>query len=91
MIKSFKHKGLEKLFLKGDSSKINQNHVKRIKMILDIIHRAKIIEDVDFPGSRLHPHKGKENIWSVDVSGNYRVIFEFKSRDAYILDYKDPH
>ncbi|OGI00006.1 MAG: Killer protein [Candidatus Melainabacteria bacterium GWF2_37_15] len=91
MIKSFKHKGLEKLFTKGDPSKINPNHIKRIKMILGIIHRAKIIDDINFPGSRLHPHKGNENIWSVDVSGNYRIIFKFIDGNAYILDYKDPH
>ncbi len=91
MIKSFKHKGLEKLFLNGDASKINPKHIKRIKMILDIIHRAKIIEDINFPGSRLHPHKGRKNIWSVDISGNYRIIFEYKNGNAYILDYKDPH
>lgn len=91
MIKSFKHKGLAKLFTQGDTSKLNPSHIKRIKMILGLIHRAKVIEDINFPGSRLPPHKGKGNIWSVDVSGNYRIIFEFKDGNAYILDYTDPH
>ena len=35
MIKSFKHKGLEKFFLLGDYSKINANHAPKLARILD--------------------------------------------------------
>jgi proteic killer suppression protein len=92
MIKSFKHKGLEKLFLKGDSSKILQDHVKRLRLILAIIHKAKSIEDVNFVGSSLHESKGdKKGIWSVTVRANWRITFKFEDGNAYILNYEDYH
>jgi len=61
-----------------------------LSFILVTIDEAEIIEDLNFPSFRLHPYKGV-NLWSVDVSGNCRILFEFKNGDAYILDYLDPH
>lgn len=92
MIKSFKHKGLEKLFLKGDSSKILQEHIKRLRLILAVIHKAKTIEDVNFVGSNLHELKGdKKGIWAVTVRANWRITFKFEDGNAYILNYEDYH
>lgn len=92
MIKSFKHKGLEKLFTKGDSSKVLQEHVKRLRLILAIIHKAKKIEDINFIGSNLHELKGdKKEIWSVTVRANRRITFNFEKGNAYILNYEDYH
>ena len=40
----------------------------------------------------LHPLKGKRTgIWSIKVSGNWRVTFEFRDGNAYILNYEDYH
>lgn len=92
MIKSFKHKGLEKLFLNSDASKVNQEHAKRIKLILAIIHKAKIVEDINFIGANLHELKGdRKEIWSVTVRANWRITFKFENGNAYILDYEDYH
>ena len=92
MIKSFKHKGLERLFLKNDVSKINQEHIKRLRLILAVIHKAKLVEDIDFIGSNLHELKGdKQGIWAVTVRANWRITFKFENGDAYILNYEDYH
>ncbi len=92
MIKSFKHKGLEKLFLYGDASKINQDHLKRIKLILAIIHKAKVINDINFIGANLHGLKGeRQGTWSVTVRANWRITFRFEDGNAYILNYEDYH
>ena len=41
---------------------------------------------------KLHPLKGKlKGRWSIWVSGNWRITFEFKDGNAYILDYEDYH
>jgi proteic killer suppression protein len=90
MIKSFKHKGLEQFYLKGVVKGVNPNHAKKLSFILASIDEAEIIDDLNFPNFRLHPYKGV-NLWSVDVSGNYRILFEFRNGNAYILDYLDPH
>jgi proteic killer suppression protein len=33
-------------------------------------------------------HKG---VWSVKVSGNWRITFMFEGEDAILVDYKDYH
>lgn len=92
MIKSFKHKGLEKFFMKSDASGVNPEHIKRIRSILQIIHSAEIIQDMQFIGSNLHELKGdRKGIYSVTVRANWRITFEFINGDAYILNYEDYH
>ena len=47
---------------------------------------------MDIPGFRLHALKGGlEGRWSISVSGNWRVTFEFREGNAYVLDYEDYH
>ena len=91
MIKSFKHKGLKRFFYKGDTSSLNPDHIEKIKFILRRLNSACIIQDMDVSGYRLHPYKNVSDLWSVDVSGNYRILFEFRDGDAYVVDYLDPH
>ena len=53
---------------------------------------ALVIGDLDIPGYRLHPLKGRaKNRWSIFVSGNWRLTFEFLDGDVHILDYEDYH
>ena len=92
MIESFKHKGLKKVFEKGDSSKIHQANTRRLQLILTQLHAVRNIRDMNVPGSNLHRlSSDKKNIWSVNVSGNWRVIFRFEDRDVYDVDYLDYH
>lgn len=92
MIKSFVHKGLERFFLTGSPAKIQANHAVRLRLILARLHEADTVEDMRFPGSRLHKLKGnKKNLWSVTVSGNWRITFRFEHGDAHIVDYTDYH
>lgn len=61
-------------------------------MILDRLDAAVQVQDMDYPGSSLHPLKGKlAGRWAVKVSGNWRVIFRFDAGDAYVVDYVDYH
>ncbi|OGI29298.1 MAG: hypothetical protein A2287_00630 [Candidatus Melainabacteria bacterium RIFOXYA12_FULL_32_12] len=91
MIISFKHKGLKNFFYKGDISGINPNHTKKLKLILFRLNSATIIDDMNISGYRLHPYTNMKEVWSVDVSGNYRILFQFIDGNAYIVDYLDPH
>lgn len=92
MIRSFKHKGLEKFFLKGIKSGIQSKHTERLNLILGRLHASTAPEDIDLPGLKLHKVSGKrKNIWSVWVSGNWRVTFRFNGKDAEVVDYEDYH
>ena len=92
MIKSFKHKGLKKLFEKGDCSGIQSKHEKKIRLQLAALDTATVIEDMDLPGYNLHQLKGqRKDCWSIVVNGNWRITFEFENGDAYIVNYEDYH
>ena len=92
MIKSFKHKGLEKFFYSGSKKGIRPDHAGRLERILDRLDAADDIKDMNYPGSNLHQLSGdKKDLFAVKVSGNWRVFFEFISGDAYIVDYDDYH
>jgi len=92
MIKTFKHKGLERFFNSGSARGVQANHANKLRMQLVALDTAQSIEDLDIPGYRLHPLKGnKQGIWSIVVSGNWRVTFEFKDGNAHIVNYEDYH
>ncbi len=92
MIKSFKHKGLEKFYLSGISAGIQAKHSKKLKFQLAALDSAHHVDDLDLPGYRLHPLKGqREGIWSITVSGNWRLTFEFTDGNVHILNYEDYH
>lgn len=92
MIKSFKHKGLQAYFETGSKKGIQAKHANKLRMQLAALDTAQSIEDMDIPGYRLHPLKGKrKNIWSITVNGNWRITFEFEHGDAYIVNYEDYH
>ncbi len=47
---------------------------------------------IDISGYKLHPLKGdRKGIWSITVSGNWRLTFEFRDGHAYLLEYEDYH
>lgn|SRR5690625_2048449 len=92
MIKSFRHKGLRRFFESGSTAGIQPQHAARLRMQLAALDTAAIIEDMDIPGFRLHRLKGSERgRWSIWVNGNWRLTFEFRDGNAYILDYEDYH
>jgi proteic killer suppression protein len=92
MIKSFKHKGIEDFFLNDATKGIQSKNANRLADILDLLDAANEINVMNFPGSGLHKlEPKKDNIWSVKVSGNWRVTFKFYDGDAYFVNYIDYH
>ena len=69
MIKTFKQKGLEKLFIKNDKSKIIPHHVSKILRILDRLDASVSPQDMNLPGYKLHELIGKEKgTWFVQIN-----------------------
>jgi len=92
MIVSFKHKGLERFFRQGNTSGIQANHASRLRLILAQLNSATSVRDMNLPGLYLHKLSGgRSDIWSVRVSGNWRVTFRFTGQDAEIVNYEDYH
>ena len=92
MIQSFVHKGLEDFFYEGATRGIQVKHAARLRYILDLLDFAGAVEDMNFSGSGLHRLKGKlKGLWSVKVSGNWRLTFRFEGGDADVVNYQDYH
>ena len=67
-------------------------HVVKLRDILARLDAARTVSDMDMPGFRLHPLKGREQgFWAVTVRANWRVIFRFADPDAFDVDYVDYH
>ena len=92
MIVSFRHKGLSRYFESGSKAGIQAKHASRLRLQLAALDSAQTIEDMDIPGYRLHPLKGRsKGRWSIWVSGNWRLTFEFRDGNVHVLDYEDYH
>ncbi len=92
VIKLFRHKGLRKYFETGTKAGIQAKHADRLRLQLAALDTAQVVEDMEVPGYRLHSLKGRaKNRWSIWVSGNWRLTFEFRDGNAYVMDYADYH
>jgi proteic killer suppression protein len=91
-IKTFKHKGLRKFFESGNKGDIQAAHVKKIKLVLDLLNAAIVVKDMNFPGSDFHPLTGKlKGFYSVHINGNWTIIFRFENGEANDVDLIDYH
>ena len=92
MITGFKHKGLEKFFIKGIKSGIQAKHAERLRLILGRLNASTCPRDMNLPGLNLHELSGdRKGTWSVKVSSNWRVTFKFVGEDVTDVDYEDYH
>ncbi len=92
MNRTFKHKGLERFFSKGDYRGIPAQYAARIERLLDRLDAAVKPEDLDLPGYRFHSLKGdRRGAYAVSVSGNWRLTFRFDGEDAIDIDLEDYH
>jgi toxin HigB-1 len=93
MIVSFKSRGLQEPFEKGKTSRLPQERLKKIKNILAVLDAAQDPKDLNTPAFRLHKLKKPPLVgfYSIDVSGNYRIVFWFENSKASEVDYLDTH
>ena len=93
MIKSFRHKGLQKFFETGSAAGIQTTYATRLRLQLAALNAAKNSEDLKTPpGWRLHSLQGDmKNRYALVVSANWRLTFQFVDEDVELLDYVDYH
>ena len=92
MIRSFRHKGLERFFAKSERKGIDAKQADRIRRILDRLEAAVRPEDMNLPGYGFHHLKGnRRGSFAVSVSGNWRITFRFDGGDAIEVNLEDYH
>ena len=92
MIRSLKHRGLKRLYERGDRSGIRPDLVETVERILTALDNASTPEALNIPRYRLHALKGDlKGVWSVTVRANWRIIFRFEGTDVFDVELIDYH
>ncbi len=92
MILTFKHRGLERFFRKGDHRGIISKSETRIERLLDRLDAAVKPEDMNIPGFKFHGLTGnRKGSYSVTVTGNWRITFRFDGENAIDINLVDYH
>lgn len=92
MIRSFKHRGLKRLYERDDRGGIRPDMVETLEDILARLDEAETPQAMNLPGYRLHPLKGAlKGFWSVTVRANWRIVFRFEGVDALDVELTDYH
>lgn len=92
MIRSFRHKGLERFFSNSDHRGIPAQFASKLERLLDRLDAASSPQDMNLPGLRFHPLKGdRKGSYAVSVSGNWRLTFVFENEDAVNVNLEDYH
>ena len=91
-VRSFLHKGLKRLYERGDRSGIRPDLLDTVERILTVLDNAATPQALNVPRYRLHPLKGElKGLWSVTVRANRRIIFRFEGTDAFDVGLVDYH
>jgi len=92
MIRSFKHRGLKRLYEHDDRGGIRPNLTDKVQEILTVLDDAASPHELNLPGYRLDSLKGDlKGFWSVTVRANWRIIFRFEGTDAFDVQLIDYH
>ena len=88
----FAHRGLRRLYARGDARQLDPRLVPRIKRVLLLLDEATEPHHLDLPGFRLHSLKGdRASQWSVSVTANWRIVFRIADGEAVDVDLVDYH
>lgn len=91
MIESFLHKGLQELFEKGFSAKVQKALAERALRRLDTLHVAKTLEALNVPGFDFHGLQGKPKRFSAHANGPWCITFEWQGENAVKVDFENYH
>ena len=97
MIKSFRHRGLQRFFETGSKAGIRPDHAAKLQRQLAVLDSAEGINDLPVAW-KPHPLAGSgpsgsllAGHYAIWVSGNWRLTFYFDDNDVHLLDYLDYH
>ncbi|MEX2179217.1 MAG: type II toxin-antitoxin system RelE/ParE family toxin [Gemmatimonadaceae bacterium] len=92
MIRNIRHRGLKRLYERGDISGIGADIVSTVRNILAVLDVAESPMALNLPRYRLHRLKGqRRGYWAVWVTPNWRIVFTFRNGDACDVELIDYH
>jgi len=93
MIKSFRDKETQRLFMGRKSRAVSDEAVRRAQLKLAQLDQVESVEELRTPpGNRLHKLSGdREGQWAISVSDQYRICFRFEDGHAHDVEAADYH
>jgi proteic killer suppression protein len=92
VIRTWLHKGLKELHETGNSSKVPAELRRRCETRLEVLDKAKNLNDLTLPGYNPHPLTGTDPLrHAISVSGPWRITFEFRDGDAWRVNLEQYH
>ena len=91
MIRSIRHSALKRFLRRGDSRRLPQNRLRRIKAILQVLSFASKTADIATITGAHRLRGDRAGSWSVPVSANWRIVFRFEDGHAWDVDLVDYH
>ena len=89
---SFRHRGLKRLYERGDASGIRPDLLTKARTILARLDAAQSVDGLRIPAFRLHALKGNlKGYWAVTVKANWRIIFRIEGGHAQDVELTDYH
>ena len=73
MIRSFRHKGLAKLWNDGDPKGVRSDLLNRVKRLLTALDGAQDLRELDVSGWKLHKLHGEPVRYALSVNGPWRI------------------
>ena len=92
-MRSIRHRGLKRLIEDDNDREIGRDQVARVRRILTALISASDMEAVQGPpGWRIHQLTGdRAGMWSLSVSGNWRITFTLDAGEICNLNLEDYH
>ena len=92
MIKSIKQKALRNYWTNGQSKGLDAKLITKLRRILLALDDASTPEDMNLPGWKFHMLSGdRADTYSIKLTGNWRVTFQWNGKDATNIDIEDYH
>lgn len=91
MIRSFRHRGLARLFMDDDPSRLRPDQVERIRRRLAVLNAADSLEALNIPGFNFHKLRGTPQRYTVHVNGPWCITFEWIEGEAWRVDLEHYH
>lgn len=93
MIKSFRDKETQKLFMGRKSRAVSRQAARKAQRLLAQLNEVGNVEEMAIPpGNRLHRLGGdREGQWAIRINDQYRICFRFEDGNAYDVEAADYH
>ena len=92
MIRSFRHRSLQRFWTRSDTSGLRPDWISKISRLLDALDRAHKPQDLAMPGTGFHALRGDlKGRYAMSVSRNWRLTFGWDGEDAIDVDLEDYH